>query len=520
MSAPTVSIIISAPRPFGGVPPQLATFLALQTPQINDVLLVGQFDSVFELPERTQLIVDNNLARARNRALQQVTGDILCFIDAFDIPSDGWLENLLEPFSDPEVIGAKGVFATSQRKLVPRFLQAEYADRYTRIRDVEQIDLIELFSAAYRRDVLLANDGFDERFPDLNDRELSYRLKARGYKLVFVQDAVVFDNRPISLIQYANRKAETAFWNAQVVRRFPAYGLSDTQTPQVLKLQMILAGLATICLVLPPLWIASVLLFGLFALSTVPFALRTLRRDPAAGLIAPGMLFVRSLALMMGYGWGVIRPKPNITNAQTTIGGYHYLLKRSIDIVGGIVGCTVLLILLPVVALAIKLDSRGPVFFKQTRIGKGGQPFRCYKFRTMRPDAEALLDDLIDIEALEEPAFKLEDDPRVTGIGRILRRWSIDEIPQFWNVLRGDMSLVGPRPEESRIVARYNDWQRRRLAVKPGISGPMQVSGRANLPLNQRVRLEIDYIENYSLRRDLAILLQTLPTVFAGEGAR
>jgi lipopolysaccharide/colanic/teichoic acid biosynthesis glycosyltransferase len=135
-------------------------------------------------------------------------------------------------------------------------------------------------------------------------------------------------------------------------------------------------------------------------------------------------------------------------------------------------------------------------------------------------NAEEELDKLLDLQALEEPAFKLVDDPRVTPFGRFLRRWSLDELPQFWNVFKGDMSLIGPRPEEARIVALYTDWHRRRLAVKPGITGPMQINGRADLPLDKRVQLELDYIENYSLWRDVVILVKTIPAVFKGRGAR
>ena len=119
-----------------------------------------------------------------------------------------------------------------------------------------------------------------------------------------------------------------------------------------------------------------------------------------------------------------------------------------------------------------------------------------------------------------EPPPKRLDDPRLTRVGRWLRRWSLDELPQFWNVLKGEMSLVGPRPEELRLAQFYNDWHRRRLAVKPGITGPMQVSGRGNLSLDQRVQLELAYIDHYSLGRDLLILLQTIPAVIKGEGAR
>jgi lipopolysaccharide/colanic/teichoic acid biosynthesis glycosyltransferase len=121
---------------------------------------------------------------------------------------------------------------------------------------------------------------------------------------------------------------------------------------------------------------------------------------------------------------------------------------------------------------------------------------------------------------LDPLLVKPEDDPRLTRTGRFLRRWSLDELPQFWNVLKGDMSLVGPRPEETRYVAHYNDWQRRRLAVKPGMTGPMQVNGRADLPLDERVEMELNYIENYSIWHDILLLLHTAPAVIRGEGAR
>ncbi len=134
--------------------------------------------------------------------------------------------------------------------------------------------------------------------------------------------------------------------------------------------------------------------------------------------------------------------------------------------------------------------------------------------------ADQQLDALIDLNRLaEEPAFKLTNDPRVTRVGRFLRRTSLDELPQFLNVLKGDMSLVGPRPEEARVVALYSDHHRKRLAVKPGLTGPMQVSGRGSLTFSERLQLELDYIENYSLWRDLSILLRTVPTILHGKGA-
>ncbi len=194
-------------------------------------------------------------------------------------------------------------------------------------------------------------------------------------------------------------------------------------------------------------------------------------------------------------------------------------LKRLIDVAGALAGLIVTSPLMALVALAIRLDSPGPVIFVQTRAGQGGKPFRMYKFRSMVVDAEARLNDVIAANQLPPPVFKIPDDPRVTRVGKFLRRFSLDELPQFVNVLKGEMSLVGPRPEEMRIVALYADWHRRRLAVKPGITGPMQTYGRGTLSLDERVRLELAYIENDSIWRDFYFLLKTIPAVLGGRGA-
>jgi lipopolysaccharide/colanic/teichoic acid biosynthesis glycosyltransferase len=201
------------------------------------------------------------------------------------------------------------------------------------------------------------------------------------------------------------------------------------------------------------------------------------------------------------------------------IQGKSAILKRIMDVVGATVGLTLSAPLMVLIAILIKANSSGPVLFVQRRVGLFGREFRVYKFRTMVVNAEDLLDELIDVNALDEPVFKIRDDPRVTPLGRFLRRWSLDELPQFFNVLKGEMSLVGPRPEEVRIVQYYNDFHRSRLLAKPGMTGPVQVSGRGDLSLRARVQLEIDYIQNYSFGKDLSILLKTIPVVLRGDGS-
>jgi exopolysaccharide biosynthesis polyprenyl glycosylphosphotransferase len=204
---------------------------------------------------------------------------------------------------------------------------------------------------------------------------------------------------------------------------------------------------------------------------------------------------------------------------ETNISGWNLYLKRAMDISLSMAALLLLAPLFAIVALAIRLDSPGPVFFKQLRLGKGGVPFVCHKFRSMYQDAEARLEALRELNEADGPIFKMRDDPRLTRMGRLLRRTSIDELPQLWNVLIGDMSLVGPRPPIPSEVEHYEEWHRRRLEVVPGLTGLWQVSGRSSLSFEEMVMFDIYYIENWSLGLDLQILLRTVPAVIASAGA-
>jgi lipopolysaccharide/colanic/teichoic acid biosynthesis glycosyltransferase len=215
-----------------------------------------------------------------------------------------------------------------------------------------------------------------------------------------------------------------------------------------------------------------------------------------------------------------IRDVPFIRVDERSYHQTRFALKRAVDVLVSGLGLVALSPLLLAIAGAIKLGSKGPVFFVQERAGVGGRPFPVYKFRTMVEDAEARLKEVVDVDKLDEPVFKLERDPRITGVGHFLRRTSLDEIPQLLNVLKGDMSLVGPRPEEVSMVARYDVWQRRRLKVKPGITGLQQVVARGGPSLNERVRLDVYYIRKQSLLFDAVILLRTVWVVLRGTGAR
>jgi lipopolysaccharide/colanic/teichoic acid biosynthesis glycosyltransferase len=172
-----------------------------------------------------------------------------------------------------------------------------------------------------------------------------------------------------------------------------------------------------------------------------------------------------------------------------------------------------------VIAIAIKLESRGPVLFPQERIGKRGKPFTCFKFRSMCDNADSMKDDLAALNEASGPLFKIRHDPRITKVGRFLRRYSLDEFPQLINVFRGEMSLVGPRPPVRREVEQYSEWALKRLETKPGITGLSQVSGRSDLPFDEMLKLDLYYIWNWSLSNDVKILLRTIPVALSGKGA-
>ena len=195
-------------------------------------------------------------------------------------------------------------------------------------------------------------------------------------------------------------------------------------------------------------------------------------------------------------------------------------LKRCLDILGALAGLGITALLFPFIALAIKLDSPGPLFFGQRRVRENGRVFRCWKFRSMYIDAEERKKDLLHLNEMQGAIFKIKNDPRITPVGAFLRKTSLDELPQFWNVLRGEMSLVGTRPPTPDEVERYELWHRKRICIKPGITGMWQVSGRNEIQeFDEVVRLDIEYIDTWTMWLDLKILLRTVLVVFAHKGS-
>lgn len=195
-------------------------------------------------------------------------------------------------------------------------------------------------------------------------------------------------------------------------------------------------------------------------------------------------------------------------------------VRRAFDV---IFASSVLVLLSPlclIIAAAIKVTSPGPVIFRQRRAGLHGRQFRMLKFRSMVVDAEAMKPHLVAFNEMDGPAFKMSKDPRVTAVGRVLRKTSLDELPQLWNILLGEMSFVGPRPVIVEEADRYEPWQRRRLSMPPGLTCLWQISGRNDLPFEEWMRLDLQYVDNWSLWLDLKIACKTIPAVILGRGAK
>jgi exopolysaccharide biosynthesis polyprenyl glycosylphosphotransferase len=261
-----------------------------------------------------------------------------------------------------------------------------------------------------------------------------------------------------------------------------------------------------------------------YAIDELIIALPYTRREQVGHILARG--FGRHVQVKMLPELGSLQPD---RLAVHKLGGRQYIgfvpvaavswVKRAMDLVLVGVGLLVISPILAVIAVAVKLDSPGPVFYRQRRVGKDGSSFSMFKFRSMCQDADRRLEALLAHNEATGPLFKMRSDPRVTRVGAVLRRWSLDELPQLINVLRGEMSLVGPRPPLPKEVEKYEEWQLGRLRAVPGLTGLWQVSGRSEVPFYDMVRLDLHYIRNWSLALDFEILLRTIPAVLSNRGA-
>jgi lipopolysaccharide/colanic/teichoic acid biosynthesis glycosyltransferase/GT2 family glycosyltransferase len=489
----------------------------------------GSTDQTVKLSEKMGATVicqeNQGPASARNTGTNSAHGEIIAFTDADCVPTPEWLHHLVKPFSFPQTVGTKGTYQTKQVSLVARFVQQEYESKYTRLSKLRSIDFIDTYSAAYRREVFVENGGFDSSFPvpSVEDQEFSFRLARKGYRMLFVPEATVFHTHDQNWIEYGRRKYTIGYWKAFMLRWTPEKIFSDSHTPVSLRLQIGLIGLAIVSALIGLIWtwgnwiaLISVLFF---LISAIPFLLQVIQQDKAILLVAPFLLILRAISLGSGLLIGYILPKRKNLHPDRRVLFWTRTIKRLMDIAGALTGLILTAPAILLAAIAIRLDSVGSPFFFQERAGEFGKPFRMIKLRTMVLGAHQHVEDVLGVNPLKGPVFKIPNDPRLTRVGKFLRKSSIDEFPQLWNVLRGEMSLVGPRPEEIWVVEKYNDEQRKRLAVKPGLTGPMQIAGRGILDMDARMALEINYIQNYSLWKDLQIILKTIPTLLSGKGA-
>ena len=264
-------------------------------------------------------------AAARNRGALATCGTILLFTDDDCVPTPNWLDAMLEPFENPNVVGAKGVYRTRQRNLVARFVQIEYEDKYRLLARLADIDFIDTYSGGFRRDRFLEMAGYDTSFPlaCAEDVELSYRMSARGWKMKFAPNAIVYHTHPDTLSKYLKKKYKFAFWRVLAVRKNRSKAMKDSHTPQLMKLQLLFAPALSLALcfdlAVRPSMSASQLVLAGFLASTLPFSLRAVRKDPAVGMLSPFLLAARACAQVLGVAAGVIYARRKRSEVPTKL---------------------------------------------------------------------------------------------------------------------------------------------------------------------------------------------------------
>lgn len=753
---------------------------------VDDGSTDNSFELVRQFPVNPISMVHSGPACARNKGAGLARGDILVFTDADCAPERDWLKKMLAPFDDPDVVGVKGAYLTSQLQTTALFTQLEFETRYAMLRTKSSIDFVDTYSGAFRREVFREVGGFDPDFPVANneDVDLSYRISALGKRMVFAPEARVYHRHPCTWLEYAKVKFWRGYWRMAVYKRFAGKAVSDSYTPQALKLQILaLAGFLgslPFAVMTSLAFIFSIAFMGLFIVACIPFYRVSLRIKPALVFVLPIGLIIRSAALGLGICLGLIRPpvrnaherhmtavvfmhmfldicvlaasfglsfwlritwlKSLITISEpacnipwtgitcvclwffvlyvnrtylsqrvkslsdhvaniilvnieslavlavflfvfnvseicnslvglfviistvllsgekvilysvlkkmrarglnvkrvllvgkrvnvldplrrfisaadagfsvvgilssekdeigekvlnvpvlgsiadmerilhevavdevfftipfvsvvkleqslsicfrmgiqgkliadifegmatsSNILGMPFLsflphvkrrrdmfVKRAIDVVVSFILLLVLFPFMLIIALLIKTTTNGQMIFKQKRMGLNGRIFMMYKFRTMIASAESLQEQAGEGNVMDGPVFKNPNDPRITPVGRWLRRLSIDELPQLWNVAIGEMSLVGPRPlpvYEAKEI--YGDL-RRRVSMKPGMTGLWQCSGRNEVNFDEWMKLDLTYVDHWSLWLDIKTLFKTCWILIKRTGA-
>jgi len=480
--------------------------------EVYEVIVVddGSTDNTADIARAAgaQVISQPNAgpATARNRGARAADGELLLFTDADCEPVPGWIEAFLDAFDDEGIVAAKGTYLTRQRSLTARFVQVEYEERYRITARAATVDSIDTYSAAYRRQVFMESGGFDPTFPFAaqEDVDLSFRLARKGYKMTFVPSAQVYHRHPSSPWAYARRKFRVGWWKVLVVQRYPERAMRDSHTPQTLKLQLLF--LAAVVLLIPAAavltWLRPALMATVlgFLILTFPLMILAARHDTMVAAVAPAFILLRASALGAGFVAGLVRGGYK-RSSQRGPGPLAGLAKRVLDVAGAGLGLLLCAPLLLLIAVALKIDSPGPVFSAQDRVGRYGRVFRMIWFRSAGLGSRS----------------GHHQGSKTTRVERFLRRTNLDRLPQLWNVFKGEMSLVGPRADQVHVARTYRDWHRKRLLMRPGMTGPGHFSDVENPPLDQRVKVELDYITHYSLIRDFAILRDAVLSTIHGK---
>ncbi|HRN67482.1 MAG TPA: glycosyltransferase [Promineifilum sp.] len=331
MSRPHCSVIVPAYNAERTIGACVAALCAQQFDQPHEIIVIddGSTDGTAAAARAAGATVittpNGRPAAARNAGIRAASGEIICCTDADCIPHPDWLRQITFPLADSDIVACKGSYATRQTELVARFVQLEYEDKYDLLRTEKYIDFIDTYSAAYRRETLLECGGFDERFDYLEDQELSFRLAAKGYKMVFQPEAIVDHLHSATPGAYLRKKQIIGYWKAQVVRRFPKRAVKDSHTPQVMKVQMalsvLLVGLTLLGLAGAALFPAyretsgwfsllpTAIVALIFVATTLPFVRKAWPKDRAVAFVSPVLLLGRALALSAGYIHGILRPR-------------------------------------------------------------------------------------------------------------------------------------------------------------------------------------------------------------------
>ena len=457
------------------IPPEEIEIIVVNDASIDNTVEAARSAGADVLIDRGKL----GKSGTRNAGASIAKADIVLFTDSDCEPQSDWVEEMLKPFeTDPAVVGVKGAYLSRQSEVVARFTQLEVEERYDRMAQQPQINFIDTYAAGYRRDVFLANGGFDTSLPEVEDQDLSYRLAAKGYRMVFAPHARVYHRHATEASHYFRRKFAIGKWRAMLMHRHPERIVTDSRTPPTLKLQMGLVLLLTPLLPLALLWRPArkyaLVVLGAFLATCAHFLQQALARDKDIALLSLPLLFIRAAALAWGYVTGLFSLSEMAAEQEPVLAGKHRLAKTVLDSTLG-VGLFVLS------APAIWLESR--------RLRAAGQ----------RPWESVVL------VGQNGKSFNMRQLNTHSDLLRLLSR--------LVNVFSGHMNLVGPVPLTVEQATRLRDTERLRLAVRPGIIGPVQLQRGELAALPDRlspgeVALELDYLRQYRPGRDIELLRQ------------